>query len=218
MKTLVLIISDDSQAVYAPHREVWRSYMGSDPHYECYFITHRPDISEPCVVNDTFYAVGQEGFASILKKTADAMEYFLSRGTYDFVIRTNLSSVWIFRNTTALLETLPRSALMYGCLSNVFNIPYVSGAGIIMTPDVCQHIVRGWSTAQRQDYDDIAIGWIAGCAGVELREGRRHDYDCNRFLTDDAYHIRAKADAWENRHLEPAMMRAILAHYAMSTR
>jgi hypothetical protein len=214
MKTLILIISDDSQPVYAPHREVWRSYMRSDPSYECYFVTHRPDISEPRVIDDTFYAVGQEGFATILKKTADAMEYFLSRGTYDYVIRTNLSSVWIFRNLTACLETLPRSNTIYGCLGNVFNIQYVSGAGIIMTPDVCHHIIGHWRTAQRPDYDDIAIGWIAAQCGVKFVEGTRHNYDGNRFLTDDAYHIRAKAEAWENRHLEPAMMRAILAHYA----
>ena len=41
MKVLLLIISSDTDPIYAEHRKVWSSYMNSNPQIECYFIQYR---------------------------------------------------------------------------------------------------------------------------------------------------------------------------------
>ena len=71
----MLIISSDTDPVYAEHRKVWSSYMNSYKEIECYFIQYRDGPQE--IEGNTFWLNGQESFPAILTKTLDNAKLFL---------------------------------------------------------------------------------------------------------------------------------------------
>lgn len=74
---------------------------------------------------------------------------------YDFVIRTNLSTVFHYDLLRAYLQTLPRSGVLTGCMAD--DGSHVSGFCMIMTPDVVDKLVDRAAGAPRDEFDDVAI-------------------------------------------------------------
>lgn len=105
MKVLMLIISSDTEQVYAEHRKVWSSYMNSKKEIECYFIQYRD--GPQAIEGNTFWLNGKESFPAILTKTLDSIDFFLKKDSYDFIIRTNMSSLWNFDALLKYLEHFP---------------------------------------------------------------------------------------------------------------
>ena len=91
MKVLMLIISSDTEPVYQEHRKIWSSYMNSNSQIDTYFIQYRDGPQE--IEGNTFWLNGKESFQSIITKTLDSLDYFLKIKSYDFIVRTNMSSL-----------------------------------------------------------------------------------------------------------------------------
>ena len=92
---LVLIISDDSNETYALNREIWKKYMNIHQNITSYFITFNDHVDKeyPYIDGNTLYFKGRESFDNIIHKTIYAFEFFKNKN-YDYVLRTNLSSLW----------------------------------------------------------------------------------------------------------------------------
>ena len=209
----MLIISSDTDPVYAEHRKVWSSYMNSNPEIECYFIQYRDGPQE--IEGNIFWLNGQESFAGIITKTLDSLEYFL-RNKYDFIVRTNLSSVWNFNALLKHLETLPREKVYTGIIGNHEGIFFASGCGFIMTPDVAKLLIVNRQIAESvKIMDDVDIGYTLSNAGITCSSGKRTDFYCRQTYLDSiydptAYHYRIK---WYNpnmRHEEVEVMMDLL--------
>lgn len=177
-KTLVLIIASDNVPVYADFQESWRSYMHSDPeHFETYFLKGDPNISETVQVRgDTVWVKTKDQFPSdgpgIINKTTAAFEYFFPRiqTEFDFVIRTNLSSFFVFPRLLAYLETLPKTK----CYSGGFTTPWVmiaSGSGMILSPDVIELLLDSKKSLYNNRYgaDDQILWRIIAPRGIRLK-------------------------------------------------
>lgn len=183
----MLIISSDTDPVYAEHRKVWSSYMNSNSQIECYFIQYRDGIQ--AIEGNTFWLNGVESFPAILAKTLDSVEYFL-KNDYDFIVRTNMSSLWNFNVLLKHLETLPKKGVYNGFIGYFNNFQFASGSGYIMTPDIGQLLLQNRQTAE--DYpelDDVAVGYTLHKLGINPSLGRRNDscvYD------ERSYHYRFK--------------------------
>lgn len=214
MKVLMLIISSNSEEVYAEHRKVWLSYMNSKKEIECYFIQYRDGPQE--IEGNTFWLNGQESFPAILSKTLDSLDYFLKKDSYDFIVRTNMSSLWNFNALLKHLESLPRKKLYNGIPMHYHNIKYVSGCGFIISPDVAKIIIYNRTIAEQiKIIDDVDIGGLLGHFGIKILKGTRCDIISseifNSFTFDtNIYHYRFKQDDASKRHLEPFLMNKVL--------
>ena len=202
MKVLMLIISSDTDPVYAEHRKVWSSYMNSNSQIECYFIQYRD--GPQAIDGNTFWLNGVESFSAILTKTLDSLEYFL-KNQYDFIVRTNLSSIWNFNVLLNYLETLPKEGVYNGYIGHFNNFRFASGSGYIMTPDIGQILLQNRKIAEAYpELDDVAVGYTLNKLGINPSVGRRNDslvYDAQ------SYHYRFKNS---NRSLEKNNMLRIL--------
>lgn len=197
----MLIISSDSDPVYVEHRKVWSTYMNSNSQIECYFIQYRDGPQE--IEGNTFWLNGVESFSSILTKTLDSLDYFSKN--YDFIVRTNLSSIWNFKVLIDHLETLPKEGVYNGFIGHFNNFQFASGSGYIITPDIAQLLLQNRKTAETYpELDDVAVGYTLNKLGITPSIGRRNDslsYD------KKSYHYRFKNS---DRSIETSNMLRIL--------
>ena len=178
MKILCLIIDSDQPwtAIYAEHRRVWNAVLDRNPEVEGYFLRSDPNLATDYAVEPRrFTFKGQERYDTILTKSLKAIEVLL--GDHDYVLRTNLSSLYDF---PMLLRTdLPKHGLYAGSIHEAIGVTYVSGSGMILSRDVAQKLVMPTDLAVNA-WDDIAIGQILASRGIAPRRIDRYDYDFGR--------------------------------------
>ena len=219
MKVLMLIISSDTDPVYEEHRKVWSSYMNSKKEIECYFIQYRD--GPQAVEGNTFWLEGKESFSAIITKTLDSLDFFL-KNKYDFIIRTNMSSLWNFNSLLKYLETLPREKVYNGAIGNHGIIPFVSGSGFIMTLDVAQLLIENRQIAESvKVMDDVDIGYCLTTLGIECSPGKRTDLSYREMYVNSIYdplnyHYRIKWGNPRMRHEEPGVMQELLGKFCIT--
>jgi hypothetical protein len=216
MKVLMLVISSDTDPVYAHHRTVWRRYMTSHPDIDCFFIQYSLFVRFPTLHANTLLFPGVERYGHITAKTIEALSYCLRRKSYDYVVRTNLSSVWDFKNLLSFLEASPRTRLYSGQLSEFRGVTFASGCGFILSQDVATALVTNGSDIARITHipDDVVIAYRLQQLGYvptlqprvdfqSLEQYRAH-YDK---IPSGTFHYRMKHMHHKtHRHEEPVMM------------
>ena len=227
MKVLMLVISCDTFPVYKHQRDIWRMYMKSNPTIDCFFIRYSPLTFVSQLTEDTLILRGRERYGTIFKKTVEAMEYFLSRRLYDYVVRTNLSSVWDFSNLLIYLATAPRERYYAGQVMTheASGTPFASGAGFILSSDVArillanQHIGRSL-----QEWDDVAVAGVLRASGIPPQPLPRVDFvslkhydEHHDKIPPGSFHFRMKHHEGYlgDRMEEPAMMRRLLQEHIL---
>lgn len=214
IKTLILIIATDDKPAYREFQKVWESYMNSDPeHFEAYFI--RADQNLPAkyqIKKNEIIVKTPEGFApGIINKTIMSLEALQSRlNEFDYVVRTNLSSFYAYPRLLAFLQSIPktnvyRGVSLYPCeLPQEFlQIPFVSGAGIILSKDLAEMLVKEHHAFEKYKAelpDDVFIGMFFQKKNITPMQASRSDFP-NRAawqagknnLPADAFHFRAKS-------------------------
>lgn len=221
MRVLVLVISDNSLAVYARNREAIRECVfNSHPDFDCYFVESDPNVEVSGPRGDTFVSKSESGFATIVQKTTEAIECYTATTAYDYVLRTNLSSFWVFSNLVPVIATLPTTGCLYGVTGREFDKPFVSGAGMLMSIDVAQHICKTWRHYDCQ-YDDLVMSTIAADGGATFIRGVRIDLldglsslSFNWSMQHDSYHYRLKCNDGNKRHEEAEVIRRLYQMHA----
>lgn len=216
LKTLILIITTDDQPFYREAQKIWTGYMNSDPeHFEAYFIRANPDLGTPFEISKNNLTVKtQESLVpGILNKTILSLEALEPRlGEFDYVIRTNLSSFFPFDNLRKYLSRLPRENCYAGISlyqnkslglpADLDIVPFVSGAGIILSKDLAGKMIRDHQALERYKTempDDVFIGLFYQKHQITPIPAQRWDYPTyegwvkyNHKIEDYAYHFRAK--------------------------
>ena len=198
------------------------------------------DRFELDVANKTLYVRGDECLIpGILHKTVEALSFFLRElrslraplclrpdgcmiPPYDYVWRTNLSSVLDFEGLERFILSLNKPNGLYagyiglGSLNNGSSTFFASGAGFLMSRDVAMYLVSNRDYLRWDIIDDVAIGAL-----LEPQFGLMHlercwvqsehigaEKDVFHFRCESYQHLRTVefmrlADTWiASRHLE----------------
>ena len=161
------------------------------------------DRFELDIVNKTLYVRGDECLIpGILHKTVEALSFFLSSGDpYDYVWRTNLSSVLDFEGLEKYLSSISLTKSLYagyiglGSLNNGSSTFFASGAGFLMSRDVAMYLVENKEFLRWDIIDDVAIGAL-----LEPRFGLKHLERCwvqseqeDLVVAKDVFHFRCES-------------------------
>ena len=222
----MLVISSDSYPVYKHHREVWRTYSKSHPEIDCYFLECRPLVFLPTLTSDTLTLRGIERYGTILGKTIEALEYFLTRRLYDYVVRTNLSSVWDFKELRRYLDTLPRQRVYAGQVgvNPDTGLEFASGSGFVLSADVARTLLANKHIALTLPaFDDVAVAKALLASGIRPTPAPRVDFIHLAHYTEHhdkipagTFHYRVKhADYLGDRMEEPEIMRRLLRDHIL---
>ena len=158
IRVAILIISttQPNNKRYAIEKEYWKKYMHSNKHIDCFFIEcgqieHFNTLTLQCKESYT---------PGIFQKTIQALDKV--GGKYDYYIRTNLNSFFIFENLIQRLKTIPRDIPIY---TGGWCAPgnWVSGTSIILNKKSRDILVE--KGIQDKYYnnskpDDVVIGLV----------------------------------------------------------
>lgn len=208
-KTLVLVICTDGK-LYDELQKVWKSYMHLDPeHFECYFIRANPKLSSPFFIDeDVIWSRTQENYIpGILNKTLLSLEAFLPRlDEFDYVLRCNLSSFFVFPRLLEFLSEAPEQQFYCGLRHGDGRRPkrpngWVCGAGIIMSKDLAHLLIENkpalFNLSPKTCYnvDDVAMGDFFFDMGIKRSPGLCIEIYSLKDWNDipsDVYHFRIK--------------------------
>lgn len=163
MNILVLIIAGGSQyPQYVDMETIWRSYMNTYPNIRGVFMKLRPELAEDLVVDgDTVWVRGEESLVpGIMMKTVRCIQHALAGhwGEFDFVVRTNMSSVI----NLPLLQTILTQRLHANETINYFGARiynWVEGSCIVLSRSACDYLVEH-ADLHTGLFDDVYIGEI----------------------------------------------------------
>lgn len=164
------MIASNNLDIYHEHEKCWRSYSKSHADVTVYFIRQREDVTHTYIDGDTIWSSGHEATERVFEKTVAAFK-LLNPDSYNYLVRTNLSSVWNFSKLIEFCTTLPKRNVFCGVLGN----PGISGAGMILSPDVVQTLANYNGPIERCMWDDIDFGKIAALCNIPSTPATRYD-------------------------------------------
>jgi hypothetical protein len=134
-KIIFLIISSQNNEIYLKMRYLLSKFYCIYPNEIKYFFVENKENLDQDVIEDNnyLYIKGIESYVpGIYQKTINAMEYVTNKYSFDYLIRTNLSTFWHLPNLFNFLNNIPKEKFAGG-----FNIQgFLTGTGIIMSRDV----------------------------------------------------------------------------------
>ncbi len=162
---LIILIIDSDDPVYTVHRATWRQYMNSDPEILSLFLRCSPACEQPQLdmSANTLTFKGTESLVpGILQKTLDGFEYCLRQFSFEHILRTNISSFFVFpllKNN--ILHSIPQALCYAGVrINNHYNTDFVSGAGFYISPDIAHRLVQNRGACPAHLPDDVAVGYF----------------------------------------------------------
>jgi hypothetical protein len=153
-------------------RQIRRNH---DIHY--YIVASRFSQTNPKEIeldNDIIFVNQKEAYFNILNKTLKAMEYInnVLKIEYDFLIRTNVSTVINIPKLLNELAGIPREKICiggnkmqinwicpgYGINDNRYKGRwFIQGTSIVFSKDVCEDIIKNQHKIEKTIVDDISL-------------------------------------------------------------
>lgn len=171
-KCIILVIASNDTMCYKNARNVWKKYMNINPVVKVFFVYEElaSPLEEPDS-SDIIYSDINSTLTSntILVKTLRAMYAIDKYYSYDYFIRTNISTFWDLNRIDKLLSECPKTKCYAGghdlspflireVATMLITTHLYSGVCIIFTPDILKNILNNISKLNYNLPDDIAIG------------------------------------------------------------
>ena len=173
MKVLLLLIHSPNQ-IYNKMYSVHQQYIHTFDEVDSFFVVLRENqVNLVEQENDIIYVKGKEHLLNILYKTIIALEYLLQQNNYDFVIRSNISTIIHIPNLLQHLYKIPNKNVY--TTSNFFNLShidhksgihnssifgtiYARGISIILSIDTVKYLLYHKNKLRYDIVDDVSIG------------------------------------------------------------
>jgi len=164
---LVLFSHDNGpyDMMYQLTSKFYKLYPNVTTYYYCFDPTMNKEYK---IKGDILYIKGNEDYIpNILDKTIKAFEYFNKVIDYDYIVRSNISTII---NFNLLSEKLLRDKPEYGGGVNLIEelnptggmikLYYVSGTNIILSKKIVNRILKNKNNINYNLIDDVAIGLL----------------------------------------------------------
>jgi hypothetical protein len=173
MKLLILSIYSKNKE-YDEMLSIQRSYLHKFPTITTYFIDFRENQTNPIEVeNDFIYVKEKDTFINITYKTIEAIKYAVKHIKFDYMIRTNMSTIINIPKLISYCSTLRKTKIYTGGVLHTlqwidkkcgiiddtyWGTRFISGTSIIMSYDVVSFMANHKSNITYDIIDDVAIG------------------------------------------------------------
>lgn len=141
-KIIILILSSNSE-LYNEFKRLQLLYLNKyNPLIKFFFIEFKDNQEEDVIESsNTLYFKGSESVTpGMIIKTSLAINYLKNKYDYDFIFRTNLSTLINIHSLCEHINTLPKENICSGFI--VFG--FITGTGIIMSKNVAELIADNY--------------------------------------------------------------------------
>jgi hypothetical protein len=193
-KLIFLIISSTSSLYYEKMKQCWERYMNYDcEQVKCYFLENDINLqSDLFVTENTIYSKYEENYIpGILLKSIRGMNFCNKYYNFDYMVRTNLSSVYYIPRLLNFLNHCSIKEFMGGevDITNSY-IPYISGAGIVMSYDMIIEILNAvnvYGLSEHRLYlpDDVALSHILIYSSRDIPIQKIKMHICDGIITEE---------------------------------
>jgi hypothetical protein len=131
-RAVVLVLSSaGGNPVYDALRNVWLQFMRQEPRVKVLMVygTSGAHLRNPFLVGDNdgcdlIFSTVQDTYPVTIEKVLYAMKYIDGHYEYDYLVRTNLSTFWIWSRLLQHLDSLPDGAPVYVFCSISCSLSY----------------------------------------------------------------------------------------------
>lgn len=179
---IFLIISSSDLPQYLQMKELSNLYYSLfNDKIKHFYIELKDDLEVDIIEEGNhIYMKGNDSLIpGILIKTKKALDYINSKYSYDYVIRTNLSSFWILNNLFKI--NFQNDNLCCGYLP--FNT-FISGTGIIMSNDVSKRIAP-LINVNTKHQDDVYISQVLNQSSYSIQNIENTGYKIKILVDGD---------------------------------
>lgn len=144
-RVVVLVLASDNRDIYLKFREVWYSYLNLFPQIKVYLVYGKTSKITPRS-NDLIYEhIPESYYPGMITKTLNSIEYIHNTYSYDFLLRTNLSTFWDFERLLLRLNNLSTDCItgtIRHCKYKAQQSPaYVSGVNLIIPNNLVEVLI-----------------------------------------------------------------------------
>ena len=166
-----------------------------------FFLEYKENIIENIIeIDDFIFLKGKENpiIPNLLVKNIEAINYIKTKYDFDFILRTNLSSIWNIPKLLSLYDKIPKSNFFGGYV--VAN-SFITGTGIFISKDLLEKLLTINSNSYTC-FDDVAISTHMTNQGIRMANfDILSNYKMNfQILNENESDINAHTH--ENNHLE----------------
>lgn len=150
--------------------------MKLNPNVDCYFYKGHPDLVHPAILeDDTLWLRVSERLDKVYEKTLLAFEHFIPEiDKYDFVFRSNLSTLVSFQHLVEFCNDLPRTNICAALIGQYGDIPFPAGNGFLLSTDLVRRLLQERPPLIEQD--DVSIGAALQQWNIPIVEFIRSDF------------------------------------------
>jgi hypothetical protein len=232
MKILNLVLYSDNDEIYVQMYQALSGYYKGFSDVSTYFYKYNENISGNIeITGDIINIKGRESYMpGILNKTIDAFMLFKNNGEYekyDYIIRSNISSIVNFSLLSEQLELNPVEYYGSTNIGNIMmrkqNVPFASGTNIIMSKKGYMTLVDNINLLNRALIDDLSIALFfhrlnikitnvgkAGECGFAFVSMLKDDLECKKLVSDKYLVYRNRSE--DNRQYDVINMRNIIKY------
>jgi len=173
MKVLLLLIYS-LNPIYNEMFSIQQKYAHNFNEVDTFFIVMREN-QEKLVEeeNDIIYVKGKEHVLNVLYKTITALEYLFQKNEYDFVIRSNISTIIYIPKLLQYLHSIPTTNIYTTSQflnlqwldpragihnTSLFGTIYASGISITLSNDTVKYLINNKDKLRHDIVDDVSIG------------------------------------------------------------
>jgi hypothetical protein len=182
-KNNVYYNSQDKYPMFKKMNKMCYDLFKNDINY--FFVEYNNNIDADIIEDGNFiYIKGYEEpiIPNILVKKMLAINYIHSKYEYDYMIHTNLTSLWNIPVLLSLYNEIPKQRCFGGHF--IFN-SFITGTGIIVSHDLTPLLLQ-IPTTTFQDNEDVAISHFMQSSGVPVYHIERLEkYNLNYQVIDE---------------------------------
>ena len=180
---LVIVLASD-EPIYAAHRAVWRMMAAAAPRFgvRVFFTKMRDGLDAVRIEKDTVFVPGTDCVTPCqLLKTMASLHALVGPGAaphaYEYVLRTNLSSLWVWARLLAWIKATLRprgTPIRAGVV--IGKTVWLSGAGTVLSIDAARTLVAGNESLRYTEMDDVAMSEFLHAKNVPIQVMTRADF------------------------------------------
>lgn len=160
---IILAVASDDKIIYKKLREAYEKIVTVNKEVRIYLVYGNPITFTPKDYDLYFPEIKESPYPGMALKTIKAMEHVLAEYNFDFLLRTNISTIWLLDRILARIKTLPKNNTYTGTgrrcyINGKLSENYISGTSLIISKDLVKKIVENKNRIVEQNLpEDFAF-------------------------------------------------------------